>query len=318
MGALDYQLGAIDEVTYNTPLTVTRFFEYNENPLAITPMSGRTEGTPLRVGTRVQRSDRFIAYRDHAEGTLDFDVMTKNMGFWFKHALGAFTTTGVGPYTHTFTTGTVDDLYARSFTAQLNYPLWGGTNQALTFSGGKVTSWELGNTVDEMLSLSLGVWFASYTEATALATASYPSAMNNFAWVHGALTVGGTTTRVNSITVSVDNGYSTDDTRRLGNTRVAPLAGPAEVTFSLELDWESLAHYNRVHSATTAGALADITCTWTNGADVLTVNVPQARFDAIDYGSDPGHPKQTVTGRGLFDGTNAAAKITYTTGDATP
>jgi hypothetical protein len=48
MGAFDFQMGAIDEVTFNTPLTVTRFFEYNGDAVPFKPIAGRTEGDPLR------------------------------------------------------------------------------------------------------------------------------------------------------------------------------------------------------------------------------------------------------------------------------
>lgn len=318
MGAWDYQLGAVDEVAYNTPVTPTRFFEYNDNPLAVTPVSSRTEGTPLRVATRVQRSDRFVPWRSHAEGTIDFDVMTKGMGFWLKHALGAVATTGTGPYTHTFTMGTADDLYTKSFTAQLNYPFRGGANQSFTYSGGKVTSWSLGNSVEDMLTLSLGTWFASFTKDTALATASYPSAMENYAWSHGAVTIGGTAVKVTSITVEGDNGYGTDATRRLGNLRVAPTAGAASVSWSIETDWESTAQWDRVHAESVSGTLAAITGTWTNGANSITVNIPAGRFDGIEYGSEPGQPMQTLTGMGLHNGTNSPVTVTYVSADTLP
>ena len=94
--------------------------------------------------------------------------MNKGMGFWLKHMLPNVATTGAGPYVHTATDPSNSSAsIGKSFTAQLNYPFTpAGTNQALTFSGGKVPKWSLSCDVDGMLVLSLDVWFASMTTAT--------------------------------------------------------------------------------------------------------------------------------------------------------
>ena len=86
MGAMDHQLGVVDEVTYGTPVVVSRFFEYESENIAET--YGRTEGDPLRVGSGFVRNDRFTPYVGGAAGTIQMTVMTKGFGILLSHMLG--------------------------------------------------------------------------------------------------------------------------------------------------------------------------------------------------------------------------------------
>lgn len=319
MGAMDYQLGFKDEVTFNTPLTVDRFGEYAGDQAPIKGIAGRTEGNPLRVGSRARRSARTVPYFHHAEGTVELEVLTKGFGFWLKHMLPSVATTGSGPYTHTATEGGSSASIGKSFTAQLNYPLNpAGTNQAVTFSGGKVPKWSLTNDVDGMLTVALDLWFASMTTATALATASYPTAPNNFAWSHGAVTVGGSAFDITNINVEVDQGMNLDRRQIRGNAAAKePTPGTLGITWALEADFDSLAQWNRVHATTVSGMSAAIVGTWTNSTDILTVTIPAARFDALELSDDTGL-SQALTGVGEYDGTNSPITVAYTTADTTP
>lgn len=321
MGAHDQQMGVIDEVTFNTPLTVTRFFEYGGDAMPVTPIAGRTESDPMRVGSRVRRQARVVPYPHHAEGHVDLDVMNKGFGFWLKHLLPSVATTGSGPYVHTATEGASSSaLMGKSFTAQFNAPFHPtGTNQPFTFAGGKVPQWSLGCDVDGMLVLGLDLWFASWTTATALATAAYPSSMTNFAWSHGVVTVAGSAFDLNAFSLEVNQNMDLDRRQIRGNTAPKePTPGRMEGSFSLEADFDSLTQFNRVHSSTVAGLSAQIVGTWTNGADIITVTIPGARFDELGFGGDRGALNQELSGVVEYDGTNSPITIAYTTSDTTP
>lgn len=319
MGAMDYQLGFKDETTFNTPVVVDRFAEYAGDQAPIKGIAGRTEGNPLRVGSRARRAARTIPYFHHAEGTVEMELLTKGFGFWLKHMLPSVATTGSGPYTHTATEGGSSASIGKSFTAQMNYPLNpAGTNQAVTFSGGKVPKWSLTNDVDGMLTVALDLWFASMTTGTALATASYPSSPNNFAWSHGVVTVGGSAFDITNINVEVDQGMNVDRRAIRGNADAKePTPGVLGITWALEADFDSLTQWNRVHSTTVSGMSAAIVGTWTNSTDILTVTIPAARFDELDLSDDTGL-MQALTGVGEYDGTNSPITVAYTTSDATP
>lgn len=319
MGAFDLQLGVKNETTFNTPVTVDRFFEYNENAAPIKAIAARTEGNPLRTGTRARRKNRAVPYLSHAEGTLQFDVMNLGFGFWLTHMLGSVATTGSGPYTHTATEGASSAMMGKSFTAQLNYPFHpSGTDQAHTFSGGKVTKWTVSNTVDENLHLELDVWFASMTTGTALATASYPSDMEPYHWGGGVVKVASSSFDVTNISVEVDQGYDVDRAQIRGNTaKKEPTPGPLSVSWSLEADADSLTQFNRVHSTTMSGMYAAIEATWTNSTSSIKVEIPDARFDEFEHGGDPGKLAQSLTGVGET-GSNGPIKVTYVSTEATP
>lgn len=319
MGALDFQLGVKDEVTYGTAITVDKFFEYNEPSTPIKGVAGRTEGNPLRVGSRARRSNRVVPYLDHAEGTISLDVMTKGFGFWLKHMLPNVATTGAGPYTHTATEGTSSLAIGKSFTAQFNEPFNpAGTNQAVTFSGGKVTKWTLANSVEKMLTVELSCDFAVMATGVALATAAYPASMDNFHWVGGVVSIGGTAIDITDFKVEVDTNAKTGRKAIKGSaTQKEPTPGALDIQFVIEADFDSLTQWNRVHATTVAGLSAQIIGTWSNGTNSVVVTIPAGRFDDLDLDDDTGL-KQTLTGVGEYDGTLTPITVAYTTPDATP
>lgn len=321
MGAGDFQFGVKKESSFGTPVTVDRFFEYSGDVMPVRPIPGRTEGTPLRVGSRARRASRVVPYTDHCEGTVELDVMSKGFGFWLEHMLPSVATTGAGPYTHTATEGTSSSaLVGKSFTAQFNAPLHpAGTNQPMTFAGGKIPSWTLGCDVDGMLVLSLDLWFASFATDTALATASYPSSMKNFAWSHGVVSVGGSAFDITSFSVEVNQGGQTDRKQIRGNSAPKePTPGRLEISWSLEADFDSLTQFNRVHDTDVADLSAAIVATFTNGTDIIAVTIPSARFDEFDFSGEEFGLAQSLSGVGEYDGTNSPITIAYTTADSTP
>lgn len=320
MGAHDHQFGAKKEVTFNTPVTVDRFFEYEDSPTPVRGIAARTESNPLRSGSRFRRQARAVPYFDHGEGTVPMVVLTKGFGFWLEHMLGNVATTGAGPFTHTGTEGGTSSLVGKSFTAQFNYPLHpAGTNQAVTFSGGKVLKWKLGNSVDSHLMVELDTWFASMTTATALATASYPSSMEPLSWVGGVVTVGGVAYDVTDFALEVDQGYNLNRKAIRNNTASKePTPGQASGSFAMTGDFDALTHWNRVHGTTLSSLSAQIVGTWTNGTNTLVATIPGARFDDLNLAGDRGGIEQALTGVVEFDGTNSGVTLAYTTADTTP
>lgn len=325
MGAMDHQLGVVDESSYGTPVTVSRFFEYeSEN---ISEMYGRTEGDPLRVGSGFIRSDRFTPYIGGASGTIQMSVMTKGFGFWLKHMMGQVATTGPAEttvYTHT---GTESSLQGDSFTCQVNRPLHpSGTNQAFTYSGGKVAKWTLSNSVDGNLLLDLDVDFQTFDTGIALATASYPANMEPFSWVGGFVTIGGSNYDVTEFSLEVDNGLDVERRQIRGNAlKKEPVAFRRGGSFSISADFDSLTQRNRAAATTRAGALAAVTGTW-RGPTLLgttlypefTVTIPAARFDewtGATEGTDA--ITQELSGVVRYDGTNSPVTVTYRSADTT-
>jgi hypothetical protein len=325
MGLMDHQLGVVDESTYGTAVTVTRFFEYESENIAET--YGRTEGDPLRVGSGFVRNDRFTPYFSGAAGTIQLTAMTKGFGFWLKHMMGAVATTGPAEttvYTHT---GTEGDLTGDSFTCQVNRPFNpAGTNQAFTYSGGKIPKWTLSNSVEGNLLLDLEVDFQKASTAVALATASYPTGMEPFSWVGGFVTIGGSNYDVTEFSLEVDNGMDVDRRQIRANAlKKEPTATRRSASFSLSADFDSLTNRNRAASDTRAGALAAVTGVW-RGPTLLgstiypefSVSLAAARFDewsGATEGTDA--ISQELSGVVRYDGTTSPVVVTYKSADTT-
>jgi hypothetical protein len=323
MTALDQQVVFGDEVTYGSPVTPVRAYEFNSE--SIEDSFARTEGDPLRVGTYVKRTDRFTPYYEGASGSIEFDVMTKGFGFLLKHMFGGVVTTGpteTNVYTHT---ATMSDLYGKSFTCQVGRPLNpSGTVQPFTFEGGKITEWTLSNSVLDNLVLELNCDFQQVSTATALVTAAYPALMENLTWAGGVVTVGGTQADLTEFSMSVNNGLNTDRRYISGSTdKKEPVGGRREVTWSMTADFDSLVHRNRAASATAAGALATIVAKWegptllgTTIKPSLQVNITGPRFDSWQAANEgPEGIMQELSGVGLYDGSSSAVSAVYRSAD---
>lgn len=327
MGAMDHQLGIVNETTYGTPVTVTEFYEYESENIQET--YGRTEGDPLRVGSGFMRNDRFTPYIGGAAGTIQMTAMTKGFAYWLNHMMGdAVVTTGPAEttvYTHTASEG---ELLGESFTCQINRPFHpSGTNQAFTYSGGKIAKWTLSNSVEGNLLLDLDCDFQTFATNVALASASYPTGMEPFAWTKGVITIGGSDYDVTEFSLEVDNGLAVDRRQIRGNPlKKEPTSSRRSASFSISADFDSLTQRNRAAADTRAGALAAVTATW-EGPTLLgttiypefSVSLAAARFDewsGATEGTDA--ISQELSGVVLYDGSTSPVSVVLKNADATP
>lgn len=324
MSALDAQVGVGVEVTPGTAVTPTRFAEFSSESIEST--YARIESKGLRPGRQYRSDSRFTPYFESAAGDLELEVVSKGMGLFFKHMLGA-AAAPVGPtdgtYSHVFTPG---DLAGDSLTVQVGRPEYDGSSVLpFTYAGGKIATWELSNSNDSNLMLTLGMDFTSETTGTALATASYPTGVETLSWVGGSVSIGGVAFDLTSeVSVSGDNALDTDRRRLRNNTGKLEQIGNGYRSgeFSFTAEFDSLAQRNRVAAATAAGTMAEIVLTWqgkTYAAGTtypsLTVTI-NARFDSFAANvSGPEALMQEVGG--VYLGTDAI-EIAYVTVDSTP
>lgn len=274
------QLGIAEEVTYGTPVTPARFYEFVSE--SVKQEIERVESAGLRAGLVMPRSSRWAVGKKNVGGELSLEVATKNFGLWFKHMLGGFAvaTPGGGTLTrdHTFTPG---DLTGRSLTVQVGRPDVGGTVRAFTYHGCKVAEFELAAEVDELLKLNVTLLGEDEDTSTALATPSYPSGDALFVFTQGVLQVAGSNQDVKSFTLSGNNGLA-DDRYFLGSQiRKNPLeSSRRDYTGELTAEFESLTAYNRFVNGTEAALVLTFTAGLIEGAFnyrlLVTANV---RFD---------------------------------------
>lgn len=321
------QLQVKDESTYGTAVTVDRAFEFNSESIEVDVR--RVESVGKRSGQRVARSDRFMPYPGGASGSVEMDVLTKSHGWWLKHALGTVATGTItdSNYTHT---GTIGSLTGDFFTLQVNRPFNpSGSDQAMTYAGCKITkaTWRLA--VEGLLQAVYEIDAASEATGTALASETSPTGPDVFSWVGASATIGGSAVEIKDFEVSITNPLNVDR-RYLRSSAVKkePLEnGMRMVEWSMTADFVDLTQRNRVTSATRAGSLAAIVITCDGpiahaGATVprMEFSIPAARFDVASGGTvtDDEPLMLSLSGVGLFDGTNSALTVTYRTTDSAP
>lgn len=320
----DSFIGVGAEATWGTTIAPTRFFEFTGE--SISAKYERIESEALRSGTRVMRTDRFQPNAKGAEGDIKLEVLDKGFGLLFTHMLG---TTALAAPAGGFTvqTHTVGALAGKGLTTQVARTDNAGVLTPFTYSGGKVASWELSNAVDGILGLSLSMDYSKENAGAgagplALATPTYPAGSQLFTFAGGAVTIGGTEFAVTDVTVKGENGLKTDRyfLRNGAQTlKKEPLEeGMRKFDIELKGEFDGLTQYNRVASATAAGAVAAVVMTWDapSGAQ-LKVTCPGVRMDEMPLNADGAKiVEAALKGVALDDGTGPI-KFEYKSADVT-
>lgn len=304
------QFGLKAETTWGTAVTVDRFYEIVSENIQAEP--ARVGSMGVRSGQRVLRSDDWAQGVLSVAGPVEFELSTRNTALLLEHALGTCTSM-TGP-----TPGTLwpADLTGKGLTAQVGRPDVAGTVIPYTFAGGKVASWELSASVGEVAKLTLDMVFQSQTTATALASASYTSGLGLFTFVHGAVTIGGSTVSVRDITLSGDNALNVERAF-LGGTHIKePLeASRRDYGFSMDLDHSGTVLPGRI----TSGSEAAMVLTFTSGGSIVSFTT-NARFDA-GFANLSGFEvlAQPLSGKLVASGADdTALKVVVTSGETAP
>jgi hypothetical protein len=336
------KFGIGKETTYGTAVAVTVPFEIVSEDFA-----GRYERTQADAlsAALVDRADRFSIARKGASGTVTLEVMSRNFGNWLNYLMGTVATSGNGTTTPFVHTATIASLTGKTLTVQVLRADETDTVNPWTYEGGKVTGFEFSNSVDESLKCAIEMDFelesnpdspsAPYT-LTALNALTIPT-MNVMTWQEGTIRVGGTPgagtgtiVDVTDISVKVDNSLNTDRYFiHQGQTKTEPRQdGKRKVEWSFTTNYTNNNFWEQVSSATIAGSYAVLNAKWVGSVAIsgvsptafptLEIEVPVARFDeGGPKVSGPSMLEQSFSGVGLYDGTNSAVTIKYTTADTT-
>lgn len=316
---LNSQIGYAAEATWGTSATPTRFLEFNSESMKLDVQ--RIESQGLRATNRVLRSDRWAANKKGVTGDVEHEVQSKGFGLLFKHALGtvsiATTASGTNSKDHTHTLG---DPYGLGLTCQVGRPDVSGTVQPFTYTGCKVTEWELSNEVDGILMWRMGLDGQDEATATALATASYVASTELLTYVGGTITVAGSSFDLTNFSLKGANGLKTDRhfvrASVLKKEQIA--AQSVELSGQIEAEFESLTAYTRFTAGTTAAIVAKWEGTTIEASSKYTVQVtlPVVRFDGETPNvSGPDVLMQSLPFKVLYDGTQEPLSLLYRTTD---
>jgi Phage tail tube protein len=327
------KFGIGKETTYGTAVAVTKSYEIiSEDFKGNYP---RLQAEALS-GSYVDRGDRFMVNNKGASGTVTLEPLTRSFGDFMATMMGTVATTGpteTSVYTHTATMGS---LSGKSLTVQVLRADETDTLNPWTYEGGKITNFEISNSVDQTLRASIGFDFekesnpdapsAPYT-STVLNGLTTPSGANVLNWQYGNITVGGSQIEVSEISIKVDNALNTDRyfISQTGGKKEPKQDGKRKIEWSFTTTYLNNNFWEKVSSATIAGSYAVLNAFWegpillgTTLYPHLELQIPMARFDeGGPTVSGPSALEQQFSGMGLYDGTNSALTMIYKSGDTT-
>lgn len=140
--ALAAQVGIVKETTPGTPVAVTTFNPFLSETLLARITTAADMG--LSAGVLDVYASRDVLTGLDGGGDVTFNVASKGFGRWVQAALGSSPTatqiSTSGAYTQFHQLGSADGV---AWTIQKGMPERGGTVDPLTFTGCKVTAWEL-------------------------------------------------------------------------------------------------------------------------------------------------------------------------------
>ena len=292
----DSSIGVVKESTYGTPVTVTRWYEFTEESLGFDPK--RVQGTGLRVGGRVARSNRRVTPTAQGGGGFGLELLSKGMGLLFEAALGSgVSTVASGAYQQNFTLAdnpasltiqkgllTVDDAGA-------------STVVPYTFNGCMVSSLEINVPNAEVATAKFEFDIRDLVTATAYAAPSMTTGGTLFHFGQASVTVGGTVTaptttalatggtavtNVRDFALTVNNNLSTDRFNATGNGRKKkPIPGLRDITGTITVENSDVVLRDAFLNDTAVPIVLNLTSTETVGAGVAAFQVvlPECKLD---------------------------------------
>jgi hypothetical protein len=293
------QLGLAEESTVGTAVTVTRFYEVDSVEPTHEKVTKVSEG--LRACGRGHRERNRVVTGKSVSAQVGMTAMSKGLGVFFKHALGTVSTAQLAASLTYRQIHLVGDLTGKGLTVQGGFPeSYSGTVRPYTWNGCKVTEWQLSNQMDDLVKLSLTLDGWNWTNATALATASYLASLEAYHWGQMTATFGGTvstgsgrTTISGGTTIKGLRGITLSGTNALRtDRRVAGGAGIKaeqlengfrEFTGELDMEFADRTQLVDLYDADTSTALqfawTGVTNDGSGNFPVLRVTYPKVKFD---------------------------------------
>jgi hypothetical protein len=287
----DASIGIGTESTYGTGVTPTRWFEYIDESFDF--KKNIKQGVGLRVGARVARSARRVVPTADAGGDFSVEATSKGMGLLWQACLGAGTSTLVSGTTYQQVFTFADAPAA--LTVQKGLPEVGGTVDAYTYLGCMVSSFEIGFSNADIVTLKATVDAKDVTTATGYTSPTYATSPNLFHFANGSISTGTltsptTTVLGSSITalanvrggsIQVDNNIK-DDRFNLGGAgrKAKPTEGLRGISGKLDVEYDS----TTFRDAVLADSPMSLVLTYTAGAlsigvETLQVIIPEIKFD---------------------------------------
>ena len=315
-------LGIKKESSFNTAVTVDRFYEFNSEATKYT--KNTVVGQGLRSGGLTPRANRRVVTTFAGEGDFEVDLATRGLGLLLSLATGSVPsgTLANGAYSYTFV---AEDLISDSFTTQVAVPQYGGTLTYKTLTGCKISSFELSVGAGDIAKGKFSLDSAGFTTGSSTsATPAYTNfaTTNLFQFAQGAITDNVSTTYANikDFTLTVDNSLKTDryNLGSVGAKAEQIINGFRAISGKVTAEFTDTVLLDKFMADTTAG----LKLTFTGGTigtttELLSITLPACKFDGdVPMVSGPGVIDVSFGFTVYDDGTNAPFTIIYRTLDS--
>jgi hypothetical protein len=319
MANRDSYMGFARETTYGTFVSPTRSFEGESD--SAKRANQYLERRGLRAARQTRRVDEVRTIERGAAGSAPFTIMRTGFGMLFRAMLDTAAIAQVAATTawlQTFTSAQEAGTESLSMQAIRGKPT--GT-KCFTYPGTTVAGWEISQSVDDYLKLSLDLDHRQELGSEAAHTATYPADQDEYAWADLAVTVDGNAVEPRDFKVSASRGLDVGKYRLADSAlkRQPRRVSDAEYTAEFTLDYESEAMWDLFVS----GDTVPIVATWTLGEVEagqafflkITMAAAQLRGETPMAELDGTENTQPVTVVALHDDTDPAIKIEYQSGD---
>jgi hypothetical protein len=351
---LGAQWGVIDETTYGVAPSLSSAVFYAADKDSLQLKKTTKQGTGIFAGSLAPRAARRRPTEYSVQGALPMDLPMRQLNPWLKRMFGSFGQSGAtltedgstGAYSATHYLG---DLTGHTFCTQAGKPAVDGTVKPFTYTGMKVSAWEIACSMGEIAKLTLtcegrnelaGSWVDSLNGSVpTLEAYTAPVTGEVFCWVDANVYYGGTPSTTSGVTTvsgatkagNVKGPLSLKVTRPMDTIRYSPDVAPyrneplqnalTKIEGSWVVEFLSAETYLAAYQADT-GLTIELRFTGPaigSGSDFaeLSLLCSNIRFD----GESPQVPgpdilTQTIPWTVLDDGTNNILQATYWTLDS--
>jgi hypothetical protein len=218
------------------------------------------------------------------------------VGLFLRAALGAPTTTGLGPYVHEFTPAAAQ-FSAEAPLPPLSFQVKRSADLIERYAGGQLNQLTLRQPKDDALVLDTDWIFKSVAEVGDAVLALPTDARFRYKQL-AVLRAGVAFNYVEDLSITINNALETEETLNASDEISAVEFGDSEVGVQMTLAFRSKADYDDfVANATRAWKF-----TWTNGAATLEVSIPKLNIGQYSVPiSGPGRMTVSVQGVAEFD-----------------
>lgn len=243
-----------------------------------------------------------------AGGTVEMLATYDNIGMLLKHACGGLSTTGSGPYTHTYT-------LAATLPTGLTLEFIRGTGTSEVFEGCKVNQATLACSAGEAMTLSVDFIAEDAASRAAAGTPSFGAAEQVVLYHHaGQLGFGGNNYDITSFSLVLNNNLTRRNLLGSDLTKEPTRGDFTEITMSIDVEAA-----DQLYADLRSGSQSDATVTFTGtGGKVMAITLQNAYLtEATDPVNSAGIVSQSLTLVGESDGTDYGLKIDVTNDDGT-